>query len=221
MGLENYNEELNNIMEEESEFSIYRNDERWGIYNLETAVWADSLIYEKELSIEAKEKIADDNIAKLEVKIQQLKEWKENATKKEKSDVEFFENHLIIYLTNLIKEEKAENTRLVALGKKEKPITKSIKLPFSVLSCRAQQAEATVEGKEIAKAKDNVEFVKFVKETNPEFINEEVAWGEYKKTLSQIKLNGRLTYMDQNGAPMEFINLMERPDKLERKANKK
>lgn len=210
-------------MEEESEFSIYRNDEKWSVKNLETLVWCDSIIYEKEQVIAEKESIADMNIEKLENKIKQLKEWKENATKKEKSDIDFFQSHMMVYHMKLIDEEKEQNKILEASNKKPKPITKSIKLPFSTLTCRTQAAEALVGGKELTKAKDDPAFVKFVKENNPEFINEEVAWGEYKKTLTQTVVGGKQVYLDSASQFVDMITLIERADKFERKSinNKK
>lgn len=221
MGLENYESSMNEIMEEESEFSVYRNDEKWSVKNLETLIWCDSIIYEKEQAIAEKENIADNNISRLEEKITLLKEWKENATKKEKSDIDFFQSHMMVYHMKLIDEEKESNKILEANGKKPKPITKSIKLPFSTLACRAQAAEAFIGGKELTKAKDDPAFVQFVKENNPEFINEEVAWGEYKKTLKQTTVDGKLVYLDDASQFVDIIQLNERADKFERKANKK
>lgn len=211
MGIPNYEDELNNILEEQDETDRLRQDERWTVTSLNSAIWVDSIIREKEVSILEKESIADESIAKLQEKIDRLIQWKEESTKKERKDIEFFKTHLTLWHMSTIDAELNENETLKAAGKKEKPISKTIKLPYRDLTYRAQQPEALVNGKEITKAKDDPSLVSFVKANNPEFIKEEVQWGEYKKTLT----NNNGVYIDSNGQVVDVISLVEKPAKFD------
>jgi hypothetical protein len=212
MGIPNYENEINEILGEEEETYSLQQDQSWAIRDINTAVWADNLIPEKELTIAQKTKIADDQIAALEAKVAKFKEWKINSTKKEVSDIEFFKSHLHAFHMRQIAEEESINEALVAAGKKAKKITKTIKLPFRDLTCKAQQPEILINGKEIAKAKDEEVFVNFVKSNNPEFIKEEVKWGDYKKTLTLREDKGKLIYTDEAGQTVDFITLIKRGD---------
>ena len=51
-----------------------------------------------------------------------------------------------------IEEEKAENVELLAKGKKEKKLSKTIKLPYRDLTCKAQQPVILINGKEQIKS---------------------------------------------------------------------
>lgn len=212
-----YQNEVDNIIEDQDETFWLQQDTGWKIDSLELAVWADEKIHEKEVKIAEVEKVADDNIAALEAKIEKLKQWKEESTKKDKADITFFKEHLHIWHMKKIEEEKAESTELVAKGKKEKKLSKTIKLPYRDLTCKAQQPIILINGKEPSKAKADDEFVKFVKESTPEFIEtkEEVKWGEYKVTLQTKTHDGKLVYVNQDGEPIDFISLKEQGDKYD------
>src|SRR5690625_2679515 len=129
MGITEYNE-VNDIMEDETldEVQQIQQDEKWKIRDLNSAVWADGIIYQNELLVAEKEKIADDNIAILQEKIKKLEQWKEDSTKEEKNTIEFFESHLVLWHTDTVAEEEATNRQLVADNKKEKKVSKTIKL---------------------------------------------------------------------------------------------
>jgi hypothetical protein len=208
-----YQSQLDNILEDDNqdEITLIQHDEKWAIHDLKSACWADSIIHDKELSIAEKNKIADDSIAQLEAKIEKLKQWKVDATKKEVSDIEFFKSHLHVWHMKQIEEEERLNEQLKAQGKKEKKLSLTIKLPYRDLTCRKQQPDILVNGVDIKDAKSDPAFVDFVRENSPKFIKEEVAWGDYKKTLKMA--NGR--YVDENGQPIEFINLVEKGNKFD------
>ncbi|MEJ1715024.1 hypothetical protein SMA37_25780, partial [Escherichia coli] len=82
------------------------------------AVWADNLIHDKEEKIAEIENITNVNIEALQAKIEKLKQWQEDSTKKFHNDISFFKEHLYLWHTNTIKDEKLENEELVAKGKK-------------------------------------------------------------------------------------------------------
>ncbi|MBX4152379.1 host-nuclease inhibitor Gam family protein [Paenibacillus lautus] len=212
-----YQNEVDNIIEDQDETFWLQQDTGWKIDSLELAVWADEKIHEKEVKIAEVEKVADGNIEALEAKIEKLKQWKEESTKKDKTDITFFKEHLHLWHMKKIEEEKVENVELLAKGKKEKKLSKTIKLPYRDLTCKAQQPVILINGKEPSKAKSDDEFVKFVKESNPEFIEtkEEVKWGEYKATLQTKPHDGKLVYVDQNGEPIDFIMLKEQGEKYD------
>lgn len=219
--MNNYNQEIEHILEEQDEVLLIRNDERWGVRDLNSAVWTDSIVYEKELSIIEKERIADENIAILQSKIDKVKQWKIDTTKKERSDIEFFMNHLHVYHMNLIDEEKAANKLLVEKNKKPKKLSQTIKLPYRDLTCRTQQPTILVNGKDINKAKNDPELIVFVKESYPELIDEEVKWGDFKKKLKIQKLNGENVYVDiDSGLVVDCIKLADNPDKYDFKSKK-
>lgn len=222
MGVYNYQNEVEKLIEDQDETGYIMQDESWKIHDLSTAVWADGLIREKEIEIGNIESIADGNIAALEAKIEKLKEWKDNSTKKYKNDITFFKEHLHLWHGKIIQAEKEVNKELVTKGKKEKKLTLTVKLPYRNLTCRSQNPTIMVNGKEVVKAKDDQEFVKYVKENNPEFIKttEEVKWAEYKDTLKTKVIDGEMMYVDENGSPIEFIKLQKRGDKYDWNINK-
>lgn len=213
----NFQNEVNEIIEEQDDLYQLQHDPTWRITSLELAVWADEKIHERELKIAEVEKIADQNIEALKKKIEKLEQWKEDATKKDRDSITFFKEHLHLWHKNLLEQEKLENEELKAKGKKEKKLSKTIKLPYRDLTSKTQQPSILINGKEPAKAKDDMEFVQFVKVSNPEFIKtiEEVKWSEYKDTLSTRVVDGKLMYIDQNGEPISFIQLIERGEKFD------
>jgi hypothetical protein len=218
----NYQHEVSELIDDQDDTYIIQQDQSWRINDLETAVWADEKIHEKEIKIFEIENVADSNIKALEEKIEKLKIWKEESTKNSKSEITFFKEHLHLWHEKKIGKEKAENEDLKLKGKKEKKLSLTIKLPYRNLTCRTQQPVITVNGKEIAKAKDDEVFVKYVKESNPSMIKtiEEVKWAEFKDTLKTSTVDGKLTYVDEDGSPIDFINLQVRGDKYDWKVNK-
>ena len=142
-----YQNEVDNIIEDQDETFWLQQDTGWKIDSLELAVWADEKIHEKEVKIAEVEKVADGNIATLEAKIEKLKQWKEESTKKDKTDITFFKEHLHLWHMKKIEEERAENVELLAKGKKEKKLSKTIKLPYRDLTCKAQQPVILINGK--------------------------------------------------------------------------
>jgi len=213
--INSYQEELTNIIDEED--VQFHHDPSWKIESLELAVWADERVHEKEIRIAEVENVADSNIEALKTKIAKLKLWKEEATKKDKDKISFFKEHLHLYHRKVIETEKIENEELKNKGKREKKLSKTIKLPYRDLKCSTQQPEILINGKEVTKAKDESEFVAFVKENSPEYIatKEEVRWAEYKKTLKTTVNDGKMTYVDNTGSPLRFIELKGLPDKYE------
>lgn len=220
MGIPNsYENEINDIAEDQfdDEVSFVQKDEKWRIKDLGTATWADSIIHEKELIIEEKEKIADNAIVALQDKIKRLEEWKVEASKKENNDIDFFKEHLILWHKGIIQEEESQNKDLISRGKKEKALSITIKLPYRDLTCRKQKPEGLIEGLKISDVKDNPTFVKFVEENNPEFIKKEVKWGDYKKTLTMVD---EAFYIDGNGQILDFIKMEYRETKYDWKKRK-
>ncbi|WP_339304393.1 host-nuclease inhibitor Gam family protein [Paenibacillus sp. FSL L8-0435] len=219
--LNNYEDELNEILDENEE-SLIHYDPTWKIDSLELAVWADEKIHEKEVKIAEVEKVANSNIEALKVKIEKLEAWKTEATNKDKNEITFFKEHLHLYHRKMIEKETMENEELKAKGKKEKKISKTIKLPHRDLTCKAQQPAILINGKEPSKAKEDSELLAFVKENSPEFIKtkEEVEWGEYKKKLKTTVVDGKLTYVDETGSKLDFITLQELGDKYDWKQKK-
>ncbi|OMD66906.1 host-nuclease inhibitor Gam family protein [Paenibacillus odorifer] len=213
-----YQNEVEDLIEDQDESGYIMQDETWRINSMDLAVWADSLIHDKEERIAEIENVANNNIQALEAKVEKLKQWKEDSTKKDQSDIAFFKEHLHLWHMNTIRNEKHENTELVAIDKEPKKLSLTVKLPYRNLTCRAQQPVITLNGKEIGKAKDDAAFVQFVKENSPEFIQttEEVKWGEYKKTLKMIEHNGKMIYVDGvTGDPLEFIDLKKQDEKYD------
>lgn len=215
--LNNYQNEVEEIIEDQDETTYYMQDESWKIRDLNAAVWADSMIHEKEVNIANIESIADSNITALEAKIEKLKEWKDNSTKNDKNGITFFKTHLHLWHEKMIQAEKEINKELADKGKKEKKLSLTIKLPYRNITCRTQNPTIMVNGKEVAKAKDDKEFVQYVKENSPEFIKtiEEEKWAEYKDSLKTKVIDGKLMYVDANGVPVEVIKLQERGEKYD------
>lgn len=217
MSTYNYQEEVNNIFEDRDDTYYLQEDPTWKINSLELAVWADEKIHEKEVKIAEIEKVADNNIEALKAKIEKLQQWKETASKKDKDDITFFKEHLHLYHKKVIEEEKYINEELKLKGKKEKRLSKTIKLPYRDLTCKTQQPKIIINGKDTTSAKDDEVFVAYVKANNPECIKtvEEVKWGEYKKTLKTTATNGKMIYVDDAGSPLDFITFQELDDKFD------
>lgn len=203
-----YNQQIEDALLEDDEVYQLQQDQAWGVYDYGMAVWCDGILVEKEKKIEEIEQIYKERMDSFKAKMDQ---WKESAAKKHVSDIEFFKQHLHAYQLRVIDEEKAN---------KAKKISSTIKLPTRSLTFKKQQPEILVNGKEVSKAKDDPNFVQFVKENSPDFIKEEVKWGDYKKILKQTTIDGKLTYVDDGGLPLEFIQLIERPEKLDWTLNK-
>jgi hypothetical protein len=215
MGMPNeYQNQLDDILEDDNqdEITLIQRDEKWTISDLGSAVWADDIIHQKELSIAEKNKIADDSITQLEAKIEKLKQWKVDATKEEVSIIDFFKTHLQLWHMKIIREEEETNTELRLKNKREKKMSLTIKLPYRDLRCRKQQPEILVNGVDISEAKNDPVFVDFVRKNNPEFIKEEVKWAEYKKTL---KVAYGVCYVDESGQQLDFISLVEKDNKFD------
>lgn len=203
-----YEQEIDTLMQEQDEVIAAQQDGDFAIRDLGTAVWADGLVYENEQKVAEIEAVYK---ARLDAFKSKLDEWKESASKKYVNNIEFFKVHLHAFHMRVMDEERA---------KKSKKISKTIKLPNRSLTCTKQQPEILINGKEASKAKDDPLFVQFVKENNPECIQQEVKWGDYKKLLKQKEIDGKLRYVDDAGQPLEFIELIEREEKLDWKLNK-
>lgn len=217
-----YQNEVNNIVEDQDETFWLQQDTGWKIDSLELAVWADEKIHEKEVRIIEVEKVADSNIAALEAKIEKLKQWKEESCKKDKGDITFFKEHLHLWHMKKVEQEKDENAELLAKGKKEKKLSKTIKLPYRDLTCKAQQPVILINGKEPTKAKEDKEFVALVKKDYPEFIEtkESVKWSEYKASLKTKNVDGKTMYVNDSGEPLTIIELKDQVDKYDWKLKK-
>ncbi|KAF6565356.1 host-nuclease inhibitor Gam family protein [Paenibacillus sp. EKM202P] len=210
----NYNDEINNIIEDQDDTYQIKQDESWRITSMDLAVWADNMIHDKEVKIASIEKVVNNNIQALEAKIEKLKQWKEESTKKDSDDISFFKEHLHLWHKKTIEEEKSRNEELTANGKKAKPLSNTIKLPYHNLTAKKQRPLITINGKDTTKAKTDEDFIRYVKENNPEYIKviEEVQWGDYKDTLKMTEYNGKLVYVDDSGVPIDFIQLTQRPE---------
>jgi hypothetical protein len=106
----------------------------------------------------------------------------------------------------VVEEEKRNNA---------KKLSKTIKLQYRDLTYRKQNPQILINGKEPEKAKGDPMLVSFVKENRPDLIKEEVAWKEFKDTLKQVEIDGKLMYVDENGEPITFIELVPREDKFD------
>ncbi|MHB0943352.1 hypothetical protein ACYCSU_17020 [Paenibacillus sp. ALE1] len=210
----NYNDEISEILEDADDFYQLKRDESWRITSMDLAVWADNMIHDKEVKIATIEKVANNNIQALEAKIEKLKQWKEESTKKDNDDISFFKQHLHLWHRKIIEEEKSRNEELIVNGKKAKALSNTIKLPYRNLTAKKQRPLTTINGKDTTKAKTDEDFIRYVKENNPEYIKviEEVQWGDYKDTLKMIEFNGKFVYVDDAGVPIDFIQLTERPE---------
>lgn len=191
------------MFQEQDEVYLIQQDDSFAIRDLGTATWADSIVYQNELKVGEIEAVYNQRLEAMKSK---LDVWKDSASKKHLNNIEFFKVHLHAFHMRVLDEEKAKGV---------KKLSKTIKLPTRNLTMTKQQPEILINGKEASKAKDDVIFVNFVKENNPEFIKEEVKWGDYKKTLKQKDIDGKLTYIDDAGQPIDFIELIERGDKLD------
>jgi hypothetical protein len=202
-----YEEQLSEEFLEIDEVERIRQDERWSIKDLATAVWADGVVAENEKKVAEIEEIYNKRLEEFKTKLDQ---WKENASKKYLNTIDFFKTHLHVYHMRVLDEERAR-------GVPESKQTKTIKLPTRKLECRKQKPEALIDGVEVVKAKSNPKFVSYVKENSPEFIktSEEVLWDKFKKTLKQVKVDGKLMYVDSTGQKIDFIELIERPEKYD------
>jgi hypothetical protein len=201
----NYENEVNELLQEQDEVYLIQQDDSFAIRDLGTAAWADNIVRENELKVAEIEAVYNQRLEAMKSK---LDVWKDSASKKHLNNIEFFKVHLHAYHLRVIDEEKAN-------GVPDKKLSKTIKLPTRNLTMTKQQPEILINGKESSKAKSDPVFVKFVKENNPEFIKEEVSWGDYKKTLKQKEIDGKLTYFDDAGQPIDFIELVERGVKFD------
>lgn len=212
--MENYQEQVELILNEEDQEEleeVYQN-EKWKIESMESAIWADSMIFDKKQEIYQIEKTADEGIKKLQAKINKLEEWKETATSNSKNGIEFFKQHLFIFLKKQMEEDKAKD---------EKKIRKVLKLPYHKVAYKTQKPEGYIEDKKVTDNANHPQFVDFVKKSDSKFILESVQWGEYKKTLTEVTRDGKTSYVDQNGQVVEIITMVDRPDFFELKENKK
>jgi inosine/xanthosine triphosphate pyrophosphatase family protein len=200
-----YNEQIDEALLEADEVYQLQQDEHWAIRDYSSAVWADGIVTGNEKKVSEIEQIYNDRLEAFKTKLEQ---WKENASKKHLSDIEFFKTHLHAYHMRVLDDEIARNVP-------EKKRSKTIKLPSRKLKCTKQQPEIFINGKEATKAKNDPLFIAYVKANNPEHINEEVAWGNYKKTLKQAEIDGKLVYIDDAGQQIDFIDLIERGEKYD------
>lgn len=206
----NYENELNEMFEEQDEINQLQQDQSWAIRDLNTAVWADGIVHAAEVKIEEIDAVYEERKQKL---IEKLDAWRDDASKKHKRDIDFFKTHLHMWHMITLEQEQAN-------GVPEKKQSKTIKLPYRELTCRKQQPEILVYGKEPSKVKNDPNFVAFVKENNPEHIKEEVSWGDYKKTLKVQEHNGKLVYVDDAGQTLDFIELIEKGTAFDWKVKK-
>ncbi|GMA64727.1 host-nuclease inhibitor Gam family protein [Alicyclobacillus fastidiosus] len=112
--------------------------------------------------------------------IERLQTWLKNECESLDRDAEFFTAHLTAWHKQLLENDPKHN--------------KSVKLPHGVLKSRTVKSEPSkLDEKAILEhLKSNGEeaFVKVV---------ETVDWGEYKKTLSLVDIDGQPAVVDGNG----------------------
>ena len=77
-----YQNEVDNIIEDQDETFWLQQDTGWKIDSLELAVWADEKIHEKEMKIAEVEKVADGNIADSKQKLRNLNNGKKNQPRR-------------------------------------------------------------------------------------------------------------------------------------------
>lgn len=203
-----YNQQIEDMLLEEDEIYQLQQDQTWRINDLGKAVWADGLVHEIEMKIEEIEQIYKERMESYTTK---LNEWKEKASKKHVNDIEFFKTHLHAYHQRIIAEEEAN---------KSKKKTKTIKLPYRSLTIRDQAHQILVNGKEVDKAKNDPELIALAKIFGDNLIKEEVKWADLKKSLKEATFDDKPVYIDSEGNVIEFIQLIERPAKLDWTLNK-
>jgi phage host-nuclease inhibitor protein Gam len=115
---------------QEAQLERHEAPEGWEINNMELAAWAGRRIMHAKAEIDAINKWAEDEIAR-------VKEAAETERKRHQNDVDFFEGHLGAYLHHLIQE-----------GRK----TKSLNLPSGTVSIRARQPKLVIDNEERALA---------------------------------------------------------------------
>jgi hypothetical protein len=78
MSFVNYEEQLNEIFEEKDEVYKVQQEEGWRIQDLETALWADEIVHQREEKVAEIERVYQERKEKLLAK---LDEWKEQTLK--------------------------------------------------------------------------------------------------------------------------------------------
>lgn len=214
MNAYNYEEQLNELFEDQDEVRRVQNDEYFSIKDLQTALWADGILYEKEQKIAQIKSIFNERKDKMLLK---LEEWLKQSLAPLEKDVEFFETHLKVYQANLIAEERANKV------KKE---SKTIKLAYRDLKVAKQQPEIIKDDEKllewveknhseniptdiiekliVEKAENEesqitvTELLNIVKQYDSTYIKRDpkLTWGELKKTLKQDRVNVTITGED-------------------------
>lgn len=172
--------------------------EGWQVTDLKGAMWADERINEAQLKVDEIEELAAERIESLQRKIDIVNQWKEEAKKPYLDTISFFTGKLMLYLQQTIQEQ-------IEAGKKK--ITKSLKLPFSKPSFKKKQPEVK---------RDDEQLLNWLEVNHPEFIERKpsVKWAEFKKTLTQTEVDGKLVYVDADGQVVPYVELNERPDEF-------
>ncbi|WP_206921856.1 host-nuclease inhibitor Gam family protein [Alicyclobacillus suci] len=111
--------------------------------------------------------------------IERITSWRDKELEQVNKHVEFFQGLLTEWHMQQYEADPKVN--------------KSIKLPYGTLKSRTTKHQPS--------KLDEAALLEHVKATDEAFVKviETVEWGEYKKTLSVIEVNGQLAVVDANG----------------------
>ncbi|MFJ7950750.1 host-nuclease inhibitor Gam family protein [Lysinibacillus sp. NPDC096418] len=156
--------------------------QRYEITNLESLNWAFRQIANAQAELNKNQALAD-------VEIDRIKRWQEDESKSHLNTVEFFQHLIAEYHAK----ELAENQK-----------KKSISTPYG----KSKSTTSSAQPEKPTKA-DEEKLLVFVKENNKKLIKvtEEVQWGEFKKTLKVVEIDGLEKVIDENGQDVPGVTI--------------
>ena len=156
--------------------------QRYEITSLESLNWAFRQIANAQAELKKNQALAD-------AEIDRIKRWQEDESKSHLNTVEFFQHLIAEYHAK----ELAEN-----------PKKKSISTPYG----KSKSTTSSAQPDKPTKA-DEEKLLDFVKTNNEELIKvtEEVKWGEFKKTLKVVEIDGVEKVIDENGQDVPGVTI--------------
>ncbi|MFJ7407507.1 MULTISPECIES: host-nuclease inhibitor Gam family protein [unclassified Lysinibacillus] len=156
--------------------------QRYEITNLESLNWAFRQIANAQAELKKNQALAD-------AEYDRIKRWQEDESKSHINTVEFFQHLIAEYHTK----ELAEN-----------PKKKTISTPYG----KSKSTTSSAQPDKPTNA-DEEKLLEFVKANKKELVKtvEEVQWGEFKKTLKVVEIDGVEKVIDENGQDVPGVTI--------------
>lgn len=156
--------------------------QRYEITNLESLNWAFRQIANAQAELKKNQALAD-------AEFERIKRWQEDESKPHLNTVEFFQHLIAEY-----------HTKELAINPKKKTIS----TPYG----KTKSTTSSAQPEKPAKA-DEEKLLEFVKANKKELVKtvEEVQWGEFKKTLKVVEIDGVEKVIDENGQDVPGVTI--------------